>query len=69
MCVSKEKLGKDKISYMYMVRRLSYPETVLLLIAPNVGFAGGGYIHSFGAARLVSELVDECLFPSVTAKL
>lgn len=40
-----------------------------LLIVCNLGFAGGGYIHSFGAARMVNELVDECLFPSMTAKL
>ena len=36
----------------------------LMLIFDNLGFSSGGYIHSFGGAQEVVDLVDDILLSS-----
>ena len=64
--VEKETRNGQKIVHCYG-KVIQSIETHLSHCSP--GFGGGGYIHGFGAARLVSKLVDEFLFPNVLVKL
>lgn len=35
----------------------------------NLGFGAGGYIHSFGAAHAVLEIVEDILLPPRPSKM
>ena len=54
------------IRFVSLLRSLHYLANTFLFFP---GFSGGGYIHSFGAAGMVSDLVEELLLDSRLAKL